>query len=95
MAVTTRRQCLGSGAALGAGLLAAACDVVGSLGGEAAPEPTQAPRPAIAKPPGLPNQTKQSVAVQVHLAPIGSYGSNTPDIRLTNSVHGDASAHYR
>ena len=29
MAVMTRRQCLGGGTALGAGLLAAACDVVG------------------------------------------------------------------
>ncbi len=58
MAVTTRRQYLGSGAALGVGLLAAACDVVGSLGGEVAPDATQETRPAIAKPPGVPNQTK-------------------------------------
>ena len=58
MAVMTRRQCLGGGAALGAGLLAAACDVVGSRGGEVVPDAPQETRPAIAKPPGVPNQTK-------------------------------------
>ena len=83
MAAMTRRQYLGGSAALGAGLLAAACDVVGSAGGEVAPDATQETRPAIAKPPGVPNQTKQTVAVQVHLAPIGSYGGNTPGNRLT------------
>ena len=83
MAAMTRRQYLGGSAALGAGLLAAACDVVGSAGGDVAPDATQETRPAIAKPPGVPNQTKQTVAVQVHLAPIGSYGGNTPGNRLT------------
>ena len=82
MAVMTRRQYLGGGAALGAGLLAAACDVL-DRGGEIVPDATQETRPAIAKPPGVPNQTKQSVAVQVRLAPIGSYGGNTPGKRLT------------
>ena len=83
MAAMTRRQYLGGSVALGAGMLAAACDVVGSAGGDVAPDATQEARPAIAKSPGVPNQTKQTVAVQVHLAPIGSYGGNTPGNRLT------------
>ena len=63
MAAMTRRQYLGSGATLGAGLLAAACDLVGSTGGAVAPDAPQESQPAIAKPPGVPSQTKQSVAV--------------------------------
>ena len=83
MAVMTRRRCLGSGAALGAGLLAAACNIPGSTGAEVAPDATQETRPAVARRPGVPNRTKQSVAVQVRLASVGSYGGNTPGNRLT------------
>ena len=83
MVAMTRRRCLGGGAALGAGFLAAACDMAESTGGEVVPDATQGTRPAIVKPPGVPNRTKQSVAVQVRLTPIGSYGGNTPDHRLT------------
>ncbi len=63
--------------------MAAACDVLASTDGESAPDATQKPRPAVAKPPGVPNRTKQSVSVQVRLASISSYGGNTPDHRLT------------
>ena len=70
MALTTRRQYLGGGTALGAGLLAAACDVVGSAGGEVAPDATQETRPAIAKPPGLPRQTQRQIPVLVRFTPI-------------------------
>ena len=83
MVAMTRRRCLGGGAALGAGFLAAACDMAESTGGEVVPDATQGTRPAIVKPPGVPNRTKQSVAVQVRLTPIGSYGGNTPGNRLT------------
>ena len=71
MAVTTRRQCLGGGTALGAGLLAAACDVVGGAGGEVAPDATQETRPAIAKPPGsgLPRQTQRQIPVLARFVP--------------------------
>ena len=68
MPVTTRRQYLSGGAALGAGLLAAACDVFGS-GGEVAPDATQEARPSVARRPGVPNQTKQPVTVQVRFTP--------------------------
>ncbi len=68
MPVTTRRQYLSGGAALGAGLLAAACDVFGS-GGEVAPDATQETRPSVARRPGVPNQTKQPVTVQVRFTP--------------------------
>ena len=71
MALTTRRQCLGGGTALGAGLLAAACDVVGGAGGEVAPDATQETRPAIAKPPGsgLPRQTQRQIPVLARFVP--------------------------
>ena len=70
MAVMTRRQYLGFGAALGVGLLAAACDVFGS-GGEVAPDATQEARPAIAKPPGsdLPRRTQRQIPVRVRFVP--------------------------
>ncbi len=73
MAVMTRRQYLGIGAALGVGLLAAACDVVGGAGGEVAPDATQETRPAIAKRPGpdLPRQTQRQIPVRVRFSPAG------------------------
>ncbi len=67
MAAMTRRQGLGGGAALGASLLAAACDIV----------PAGAPqdRPAIAKPPrsDLPRQTQQQIPVRVRYSTGGGY----------------------
>ena len=70
MALTTRRQCLGGGTALGAGLLAAACDVVGSAGGEVAPDATQ-DRPVVAGRPGLPRQTQRQIPVLARFVPTG------------------------
>ena len=80
MAAITRRQHLGIGAALGAGLLAAACDVLASTGGEVAPDATQETRPAIAKPPGpdLPSQTQRQTPVLVRFIPV-AFGPLTAD----------------
>ena len=65
MAVTTRRQCLGGGAVLGAGLLAAACDVVPA----GAPHASQETQGRLAVPkrpsPDLPRQTQRQVPIRV------------------------------
>ena len=80
MATMTRRQYLGIGTALGAGLLAAACDVMGGTSGEVAPDATQETRPAIAKPPGsdLPRQTQRQIPVLVRFIPV-AFGPLTAD----------------
>ncbi len=80
MAAMTRRQHLGVGAALGASLLAAACDIAGSTGGEVASDATQETRPAIAKPPGqgLPRQTQRQIPVKVRFLPT-SFGPLSAD----------------
>ena len=79
MAVMTRRQCLVV-AALGAGLLAAACDMAERTGGDVAPDATQESRPAIAKPPGsdLPRQTQRQIPVLVRFIPV-AFGPLTAD----------------
>ncbi len=80
MAALTRRQYLAGGAAIGAGLLAVACDMTGGAGGEVAPDTTQETRPAIAKPPGsdLPRQTQRQIPVLVRFIPSG-FGPLTVD----------------
>lgn len=65
MAAMTRRQHLGIGAALGAGLLAAACDIV-PAGVPQAPQDSQDRPVAPKRPdPGLPRQTQRQVPIRV------------------------------
>ncbi len=80
MAAMTRRQHLAVGAAIGAGLLAAACDMGERTGGEVAPDATRETRPAIAKPPApdLPRQTQRQIPVLVRFIPSG-FGPLTVD----------------
>ena len=80
MAAITRRQYLRGSIAIGAGLLAAACDIAGSTGGEVAPDATQETRPAVAKPPGsdLPRRTQRQIPVLVRFIPAG-FGPLTVD----------------
>ena len=73
MAVMTRRQCLGGGAVLGAGLLAAACDFVPA----SAPQDSQDQPVAPKRPdPGLPRQTQRQVPILVRYSSElgGGYG---------------------
>ena len=75
MAVTTRRQYLGIGAALGAGLLAAACDIV-PAGAPQAPQEAQDRPVAPKRPdPGLPRQTQRQVPIRVRYSTGGAYGA--------------------
>ncbi len=72
MAVMTRREYLGIGAALGVGLLAAACDLVPA----GAPQAPQG-GPVVPKRPdaGLPRQTQRQIPVRVRYIPGGGYGA--------------------
>ncbi len=75
MAVMTRRQYLGiGGAALGAGLLAAACDIVpaGAPSEDAPQEQPPAPKRPDA---GLPSQTQRQIPVRVRYSTGGAYGA--------------------
>ena len=75
MAVRTRRQYLGIGAALGAGLLAAACDIV-PAGTPQAPQEAQDRPVAPKRPdPGLPRQTQRQVPIRVRYSTGGAYGA--------------------
>ena len=95
MAVTTRRQYLGIGAALGAGLLAAACDIV-PAGAPQAPQDSQDRPVAPKRPgPGLPRQTQRQVPIRVRYATGGAYDAawNTESYPpVHGAVHGGASA---
>ncbi len=75
MAVMTRRHCLGIGAALGGGLVAAACDIV-PAGAPQAPQEAQ-DRPVAPKQPGpgLPRQTQRQVPIRVRYSTGGAYGA--------------------
>ena len=75
MTATTRRDYLGIGAALGAGLLAAACDIAPA----GAPQDAQdsQDRPAVPKrpDPGLPRQTQRQVPIRVRYTTGEGYGA--------------------
>ncbi len=75
MTATTRRDYLGIGAALGAGLLAAACDIA-PAGAPQDPQDSQ-DRPAVPKrpDPGLPRQTQRQVPIRVRYTTGEGYGA--------------------
>lgn len=95
MAAMTRRQHLGIGAALGAGLLAAACDIV-PAGAPQAPQEAQDRRVAPKRPaPGLPRQTQRQVPIRVRYATGGAYDAawNTSRIRQYTAPFTEAHPH--
>ncbi len=75
MVAMTRRQYLGIGAVLGAGLLAAACDIVPAGAPEEPQEPQDRPVAPKRPDPDLPRQTQRQIPVRVRYAP-GSGGGN-------------------
>ena len=91
MAAITRRQHLAGGVAIGAGLLAAACDVFGPADDEAPPSgagPTSPAEdrlrmPADSKQPGVPSKAKQPVTVRV----LFSTGDGYVDFETVASQH--------
>ena len=75
MAVMTRRQCLGGGAALGAGLVAAACDIVPA--GAPQDQPAVPKRPSPGQPSAdLPRQTQRQVPIRVRYSAGEGYGAS-------------------
>ena len=91
MAAITRRQHLAGGVAIGAGLLAAACDVFGpaddeappSGAGPASPAEDRLRLPADSKQPGVPSKAKQPVTVRV----LFSTGDGYVDFETVASQH--------
>ena len=95
MAAMTRRQHLGIGAALGAGLLAAACDIV-PAGAPQAPQDSQDRPVAPKRPdPGLPRQTQRQVPIRVRYSTGGAYGAawNADYIRQYTAPFTEAHPH--
>ena len=94
MAVMTRRQCLGIGAALGGGLVAAACDTV-PAGAPSADAPQEQPAGPKRPDPGPPRQTQRQIPVRVRYSTGGAYGAawNVNQFRQYTSSFTEAHPH--
>ena len=75
MAVTTRRQYLGIGAVLGAGLVAAACDIV-PAGAPSEDTPQEQPVAPKRPDPGLPRQSQRQIPIRVRYSAGEGYGAS-------------------
>ena len=101
----SRRQYLRGTATVVGGMLAAACDVLGSAGGDGTPAAAQEGAPgrpssragAVPRQRGLPQQTRSPVTLQVLLVGSGSYASTMP-LQLTapfNETHPHVSVDWQ